>query len=86
MAILSNEDLILRVPLFASMESPHATYLASAVKKRRYRKGECLVHQGTVNKHLIVLLNGRARLVMTDRQQREVIVDRVGQRLLNRYL
>ena len=77
MAILSNEDLILRIPLFASLEASEAAEIANAVSKKRYRKGECMVHQGTFNKHLVILLTGRARLVMTDHQQREVIIERV---------
>jgi len=77
MAILSNEDLILRVPLFATLEEPHLAVIANAVRKRRFRKGECLVHQGSMSPQLVILLNGRARVVMTDKQQREVIVDRL---------
>ena len=77
MSILSNEDLILRVPLFASLDSVDAIQIANAVCKKRFRKGECLIHQGTQHKQLVILLTGRARLVMTDRQQREVIVERV---------
>ena len=77
MSILSNEDLILRVPLFASLDPAEASQIANAVSKKRYRKGECMAHQGVHYKHLVILLTGRARLVMSDYQQREVIIERV---------
>ena len=46
MAMLTNLDLMRRVPLFARLTVAQAEALSSAVVKRRYKRGEALVAQG----------------------------------------
>ena len=43
MAILSNLDLIRRVPLFALLPEDQAQLIADAVTKKRFKRGENLV-------------------------------------------
>lgn len=74
MAMLSNLDLILRVPLFTQLTLAQAEALSESVVKRRYKRGESIVEQGKNSNALFIILNGRARVVMTDRQGREVIL------------
>jgi CRP-like cAMP-binding protein len=74
MAMLSNVDLIRRVPLFAQLSVQQMDKLAAGVIKKRYRRGEVIVEQGKVSNSLFIILNGRARVLMTDRQGREVIL------------
>ena len=74
MAMLSNLDLILRVPLFAQLTQSQAEALSESVVKRRFKRGESIVEQGKNSNALFIILNGRARVVMTDRQGREVIL------------
>ena len=74
MAMLSNLDLILRVPLFAQLTQSQAEALSDSVVKRRFKRGESIVEQGKNSNALFIILNGRARVVMTDRQGREVIL------------
>ncbi len=74
MSMLSNLDLIRRVPLFANLEPELAEVLAAAAEKRRYKRGESLVKQNTHSDALYVLLAGRARVLMTDPKGREVIL------------
>lgn len=74
MSMLSNLDLIRRVPLFTQVPVPHLEALAAGVVKRRYRRGEAIVEQGKNSNALFIILNGRARVVMTDRHSREVIL------------
>ena len=74
MAMLSNVDLIRRVPLFAQLSAQQMDKLAAGVIKKRYRRGEIIVEQGKVSNSLFIILNGRARVLMTDRQGREVIL------------
>ena len=74
MSMLSNLDLILRVPLFAMLTAPQAESLAGAVGKRRFKRGEYLVEQGKKCESLFIILAGRARVVVTDRRNREVIL------------
>ena len=74
MSILSHAELIRRVPLFTMMTSDQSLLLSEAVTKRRYKRGEAMVEQGAQANALVLILAGRARVVMTDRQLREVIL------------
>ena len=48
MAMLSNLDLIRRVPLFSLLTYEQATAIADSVVKRRFRRGEIIVEHGAV--------------------------------------
>ena len=61
MAMLTNLDLMRRVPLFARLTVAQAEALSSAVVKRRYKRGEVLVAQG-VEVDDIVIVAGQNRL------------------------
>ena len=74
MSMLSNLDLIRRVPLFAMLTPSQAEALAIPVSKRRFKRGEFLVEQGKRCESLFILLAGRARVVVTDSRDREVIL------------
>ena len=79
MAILSNQDLIRRVPLFAALTPRQAEVVAASLSKRRFRRGETLIEQGKRNDTLYILLNGRVRVIKTDEKGREVIIATMGQ-------
>lgn len=74
MSMLTNLDLIRRVPLFSMLTASQAESLAGAVGKRRFKRGEHLVQQGFRCESLFIILAGRARVVVTDRRDREVIL------------
>jgi len=74
MAMLSNLDLIRRVPLFSLLTGDQAQPIADSVVKRRYRRGEVIVEQGTKSNALYILLTGRSRVVTADARGREVIL------------
>ncbi|MBI5335518.1 MAG: Crp/Fnr family transcriptional regulator [Burkholderiales bacterium] len=74
MAMLSNLDLIRRVPLFSMLTTSQAESVAEAVTKRRYRRGEIIVERGQKSNALFILLTGRARVVASDARGREVIL------------
>ncbi|HKX94765.1 MAG TPA: Crp/Fnr family transcriptional regulator [Methylibium sp.] len=74
MAMLSNLDLIRRVPLFSLLTGDQAQSIADSIVKRRYRRGEVIVEQGTKSNALYILLTGRARVVTADARGREVIL------------
>lgn len=79
MAMLTNLDLMRRVPLFARLTVAQAEALSSAVVKRRYKRGEALVAQGQKSDALFLLLTGRARVMAADSRGREVILATLGQ-------
>src|SRR5881396_347401 len=74
MAMLSNLDLIRRVPLFSMLTNDQAQAIADSVVKRRFRRGEIIVEHGRKSNALFILLNGRARVLTSDSRGREVIL------------
>ncbi len=74
MALLSNLELIRRVPLFAQLSTSQAEALVGAVTKQRFKRGECIVTQGQTSNALFIILTGRARVLMSDKRDREVIL------------
>ena len=74
MSMLSNLDLIRRVPLFSLLTNDQARQVADGVIKRRFRRGEIVVEQGRKSNALYILLNGRARVLTADNKGREVIL------------
>lgn len=74
MSILSNRELIRRVPLFSTLTQAQADSVADAVIKRRFKRGETIVEQGKKSDFLAIVLTGRARVITTDGRGREVIL------------
>ena len=74
MSLLSNLDLLRRVPLFSTLTQAQAESVAVAVIKRRFKRGECIVEQDKQSDFLAIVLTGRARVVTTDGRGREVIL------------
>lgn len=74
MAMLSNLDLIRRVPLFSLLTNEQASAIADSVVKRRFRRGEIVVEHGKKSNALFILLTGRARVLTSDSRGREVIL------------
>jgi CRP/FNR family transcriptional regulator, cyclic AMP receptor protein len=74
MSMLSNLELIRRVPLFALLTANQAEAVADAVAKRRFKRGEIIVEQGEKSNTLFIILTGRVRVVTSDKRGREVIL------------
>jgi CRP-like cAMP-binding protein len=74
MAMLTNLDLIRRVPLFSLLTNDQAQGIADSVVKRRFRRGEIVVEHGKKSNALYILLTGRARVLTADSRGREVIL------------
>lgn len=72
--MVSNLELIRRVPLFSMLTASQAEGVASAVVKSRFKRGEPIVEQGKKSDALSIILTGRARVVTTDARGREVIL------------
>lgn len=77
--MLSNLDLLRRVPLFSLLTVAQAEVISGAVIKRRFKRGEALVEQGQKSDALYLLLTGRARVTAADSRGREVILATLGQ-------
>lgn len=74
MAMLSNQELIRRVPLFSMLTPAQVDSLAANVAKQRIKRGAHVVEQGKNSHALFLILAGRAHVVMADSKAREVIV------------
>jgi CRP/FNR family cyclic AMP-dependent transcriptional regulator len=72
--MVSNLELIRRVPLFSVLTAAQAASVADTVVKRRFKRGEPIVEQGKKSNALSIILTGRARVVTTDARGREVIL------------
>ena len=72
--LLSNLDLLRRVPLFSLLTVAQAEVISGAVVKQRFKRGEALVAQGQKSDALFILLTGRARVMTSDSRGREVIL------------
>jgi CRP/FNR family transcriptional regulator, cyclic AMP receptor protein len=72
--MLSNLELIRRVPLFAMLTATQAEAVAEAVIKRRFKRGELVVEQGKKSNALFIILTGRCRVFTSDARGREVIL------------
>ncbi|TXT35063.1 MAG: cAMP-binding protein [Comamonadaceae bacterium] len=78
MAVLTNLDLLRRVSIFSELTDFQMGQLADSVTKRRVKRGELIVEQGKYSNALFIILSGKARVVMTDRRGREVILALIG--------
>ena len=72
--MVSNLELIRRVPLFSMLTVAQGDAVAAAVVKRRFKRGEAIVEQGKQSHALSIILTGRARVIATDPRGREVIL------------
>ncbi|MDB5891022.1 MAG: Crp/Fnr family transcriptional regulator [Polaromonas sp.] len=72
--MVSNLELIRRVPLFSMLTAAQAESVADAVVKCRLKRGEPIVEQGKKSNALSIILTGRARVVTSDSRGREVIL------------
>ena len=72
--MVSNLELIRRVPLFSMLTAAQAESVSEAVVKSRFKRGEAIVEQGKKSNALSIILTGRARVITTDQRGREVIL------------
>ena len=74
MSMLSNLELLRRVPLFAALTPTQSASIADAIVKKRFKRAEMVVEQGKKSDSLFIILTGRARVMSTDSRGREVIL------------
>jgi CRP/FNR family transcriptional regulator, cyclic AMP receptor protein len=74
MSLLTHLDLIRRIPIFSMLAEAEATLLSQRANKRRYKRGEHLLVQGERSHALFIVLTGKARVVVKDEREREVIL------------
>jgi CRP-like cAMP-binding protein len=78
MSSLSNLELLRRVPMFSALTPAQMAQIAGAVTKHRFKRGELIVEQGKKSHALYVILSGTARVVISDRRKKEMILAILG--------
>jgi CRP/FNR family cyclic AMP-dependent transcriptional regulator len=74
MTIVSNIDLIRRVPLFSDLSPAQSSIVSSTMNKKRYKRGDLIVEEGAISGSLFMILSGKARVLSHDQRGREVIM------------
>ena len=74
MSMLSNLELLRRVPMFSALTPSQSASIADAIIKKRFKRAEVIVEQGKKSDALFIILTGRARVMSTDSRGREVIL------------
>ena len=72
--IVSNLELLRRVPLFSMLTAGQAEAISRSVIKSRFKRNESIVEQGKKSNALSIILTGRARVMTSDSRGREVIL------------
>ena len=67
-------DVIRRLALFSSLTDEQARSIAGSVVRRRFKRGDLVVKRGERVDSLFILLTGRARVLASNLEGREVII------------
>ena len=70
MTIVSNVDLIRRVPLFSDLSPAQSSIVSATMDKQRYKRGELIVEQGKISGALFMILSGKVRVLSQDQRAR----------------
>ena len=73
MALISNRDLLKRVPLFSSLTEAQISVLEGSFTKKKFSRNTLIFQQGQRSDAFFVILIGRAHVVTKDDRGREVI-------------
>ncbi len=66
------------VPLFADLPPAVVEAIAAKVRRRRYRDGETIVHEGDPGRTLCVIESGRVKVVSVSEQGQEALLTVMG--------
>lgn len=72
MAILSQTDLLRRVPVFSCLNEAALAAVSAAAIKRRASRGDVLLRQDVSSQQLVIFLTGKGRVRRSDSFGREV--------------
>ncbi len=75
--VVSNLELLRRIPIFAQLTPSQAESIAESVEKRSFRRGEVLVKQHQKSEALFLLLAGRVRVMSTDKNGRQLLLSKL---------
>jgi CRP/FNR family cyclic AMP-dependent transcriptional regulator len=71
-------DVLARSPLLANLPPESLSHLASAARRRSYRRGEVIFHQGDPGDSLHFLTDGRVKVVLDAETGEEAVIAILG--------
>jgi len=71
-------DLVAHVPLFAGLAPAELGRLAALTRRRRYRAGDTVFHEGDAGTALYLVQEGEVKIVLTSAEGKEVVVALLG--------
>jgi CRP-like cAMP-binding protein len=74
MATISNQELLKRIPLFAALSMAELDSLSSYLSKHCFKRNESVIRFGETSNSLFIILNGKARVQMSNEKGRDVIL------------
>ena len=74
-ALKQAADTLLRIPFFAALSAEQLAQLAPAITTRHFARGDVVIEQDGHDSALYVLARGRAHVLRTSPEGREVILD-----------
>lgn len=79
MALLSNKELLRRVPIFASLTEAQLETLANSFVKKKFKNNALIFRQGAQSDAFFAILVGRVHVTTRDARGREVIFSTLKQ-------
>src|SRR5882672_8601244 len=73
-------ETLMSVPLFASLPERHLAALAACATLRRYPRNSFILHAGGQTDGIYIILSGRAKVLISNHEGREVILSYLGAR------
>ncbi len=71
---MSSRELLAQVPLFAQLGSGELDTLAALLRRRRFRSGEVIFHEGDAGTALYIIEDGEVKIVLGSPAGKEVVL------------
>ncbi len=75
---MSDQELLAQVPLFARLAPRELESLARLLRRRRYRAGEVIFHEGDAGTALYIVESGEVKIVLGSAEGKEVVLGLLG--------
>jgi len=75
---VSDQELLAQVPLFARLAPRELESLARLLRRRRYRAGEVIFHEGDAGTALYIVESGEVKIVLGSAEGKEVVLGLLG--------
>lgn len=74
-AYTGHEPCVRRVPVFRTLEPRLLNQIVQLVRRRKFKAGEAIIRPGDVFSKLLIVRNGRVKLLRYGREGEEILID-----------